>query len=192
MRKLLCFIVTVCVVLGLSAVVLAAPTVEVSYEGEEITVSGVTTPGDEVTILVLAPYEVEISEDDIMYIDQMTSDATTGEYSFTFLMRDGAQEGDYDVWVGGTGVDNPETDVITYDPSGDTPDFTYGDVDGNGSINMTDVVFVVRAIVQTYELNEVEALAADVDGNEVINMTDVVYIVRYIVQTLDEFPAASN
>lgn len=58
--------------------------------------------------------------------------------------------------------------------------YTYGDVNDDGEINMTDVILIRRFIVGGYNAVINEA-AADVNTDNNINMTDVIYIRRFIV-----------
>lgn len=58
--------------------------------------------------------------------------------------------------------------------------YTYGDVNDDGNINMTDVILSRRFIVGGYDTVINEA-AADVNMDSNINMTDVIYTRRYIV-----------
>jgi hypothetical protein len=181
--------VTVCVVLGLSAVVLAAPTVNVEFDPddpEKIIVSGETTAGDEVTILVLAPYEGEIEENDIMYIDQVTSD--DGTYSFEFYMRDGAGPDEYHIWVGGTNVDDPNKGTFEYDPAGEPGDVIYGDVNGRDGVTLADAVVIVDIFLGNVTPTPEQIIAADVNGRDGVTLADAVLIVDYFLGNITIFP----
>lgn len=57
--------------------------------------------------------------------------------------------------------------------------YTPGDVNDDGYVNTTDVVYIMRHIAGGYDISLIEA-AANVNGDEYINTTDVVYIMRYI------------
>lgn len=72
--------------------------------------------------------------------------------------------------------------------SAETLDYTPGDVDGNGMINMVDVLKLCQYYVDGckydpngYAVNIPNVNAGDVDGNGVINMVDVLRICQYYV-----------
>ena len=60
-----------------------------------------------------------------------------------------------------------------------TPTFTPGDVNEDGLINATDVVFLRRFIAGGYGV-KINEKAADVNADGVLNTTDVVWIRRYV------------
>ena len=59
-------------------------------------------------------------------------------------------------------------------------DYTAGDLNDDGVINMQDVVLLRRYIVGGYDV-DINIMAADVNRDDVLNMQDVVLIRRYIV-----------
>ncbi len=65
----------------------------------------------------------------------------------------------------------------------------YGDVDGNGKINVMDANLVRRATAKLVTLDENQVKAADVDGNGKINIMDANYVRRYTAKLVDSFPA---
>ncbi len=60
---------------------------------------------------------------------------------------------------------------------GDGPEPVYGDVNGDGLVNITDVVEVINVIAGT---KMVYASTADVNGDQSVNITDVVKIINVI------------
>ena len=60
------------------------------------------------------------------------------------------------------------------------PQFTVGDVDGNGVVNATDYTMIVRYLKGYEELTPVQQLSADVDKNGTVNATDYAKLVRYL------------
>ncbi|MBR3611185.1 MAG: leucine-rich repeat protein [Oscillospiraceae bacterium] len=65
----------------------------------------------------------------------------------------------------------------------------YGDIDGNGKINVLDANMVRRATAKLAELSDEQTAAADVDGNGKINVLDANLIRRYVAKLVDSFPA---
>jgi len=59
---------------------------------------------------------------------------------------------------------------------GDLP----GDVNGDGVVNLKDVVLIRRAIAGGWSLSKYNASAADVNGDGLINLKDVVLIRRAV------------
>ena len=54
-----------------------------------------------------------------------------------------------------------------------------GDVNCNGSLDVGDYILIKRACMNTYKLNEVQAVAADVYGNDGIDVFDYMLVRRY-------------
>ncbi len=65
----------------------------------------------------------------------------------------------------------------------------YGDIDGNGKINIMDANLVRRATAKLVTLDENQVKAADVDGNGKINILDANLIRRYTAKLVAKFPA---
>ena len=58
----------------------------------------------------------------------------------------------------------------------------YGDVDGNGSVNLTDLSVLSQFFAEI--ISSVEA-GADVDGNGSINLTDLSVLSQYFAEIID-------
>ena len=54
-----------------------------------------------------------------------------------------------------------------------------GDVNCNGSLDVGDYILIKRACMNTYDLNEVQSVAADVYGNDGIDVFDYMLVRRY-------------
>lgn len=106
--------------------------------------------------------------------------------TLTFLVPDDAEIGDsyaisvsydegsiFDDKMGALGIDiiNGSIEIL---------DYTAGDLNDDGMINMQDVVLLRRYIVGGYDV-DLNFMAADVNHDDVLNMQDVVLIRRYIV-----------
>jgi subtilisin family serine protease len=67
---------------------------------------------------------------------------------------------------------------------------TYGDVNGDASINITDAVLVLKYI--TDPSLGINILVADVNGDSDINITDAVLILKHITSPGEPFPVEMN
>lgn len=63
---------------------------------------------------------------------------------------------------------------------------TWGDVNGDGKVNSTDAVLILRYAAQLGV--DIDTAAADVNGDGKINSTDAVLILRYAAQLITKFP----
>ncbi len=70
----------------------------------------------------------------------------------------------------------------------DTDAVIYGDIDGNGRVNVIDANLVRRYAAELIELDEKQLAAADVDGNGKVNVVDANLIRRYAANLIDKFP----
>lgn len=68
------------------------------------------------------------------------------------------------------------------------PDITYGDINGDGEIDMIDVGAAYKHYMEIEELTGDAFLAADVDGTEEIDMIDVGNIYKFYMEIIDTFP----
>lgn len=91
---------------------------------------------------------------------------------------------------GTAGVDCPEPFVVlSLTIEGGT---AYGDVNGDGSINMVDASRILQYINGSIQLSDSELLAADVSGDGSINMMDASLVLQYINGKITVFPAQSE
>ena len=56
-----------------------------------------------------------------------------------------------------------------------------GDVDGNGVVNVLDVIMAVSIVLGTHQPTEDQLLRADIDGNGQINVVDILSIIQIIL-----------
>lgn len=64
----------------------------------------------------------------------------------------------------------------------------FGDVDGNGKINVLDANIIRRYSAKLRDLTKTQFIAADVDGNGNVNVLDANLIRRYAARLIDKFP----
>jgi len=67
-------------------------------------------------------------------------------------------------------------------------EINYGDVDGNGEIQIYDASLALQNAVGLIDFNENQILATDVDGDGIIQTYDASLILQYVVGLIDEFP----
>lgn len=87
--------------------------------------------------------------------------------------------------VTGTGVTGETFTVTVQESTG-----LLGDVNGDGTIDVTDGAFVFQHIVGIITLDSAQTACADVDGSGVIDVTDAALIMQYVVGIVTAFPAA--
>ena len=63
-----------------------------------------------------------------------------------------------------------------------------GDVNKNCDVDLMDAVLIMKHLVGTYELDDVEYYSADVDYNDEVDLLDAVCIQKYLLGLIDEFP----
>lgn len=67
------------------------------------------------------------------------------------------------------------------------PEYTLGDVDANGSVDISDLRLVLRAVCGKTELTDNQKLAADVEKDNAVNIQDLRKILRYVCRKIDSF-----
>ncbi|NLA26377.1 MAG: hypothetical protein GX878_03175, partial [Firmicutes bacterium] len=65
----------------------------------------------------------------------------------------------------------------------------YGDLDGNGTVDVSDVITLLRYITGHIPLAPEQQRLADVNEDGAINVADAILILRYIVGLVDKLPA---
>ena len=167
----------------------------------DVPASGVAET-DQYTVLVykIGDNSIDTAETDtfaapssstITYIDQDSFSTISADDAYTIAFSLGAVDGDgtYTVIVGGTGV---ATAAVGYFEIGgtDEPEYTLGDVDGNGVINATDAGWVLKKYADSTTVLPcgVDA-AADVVGNGTINATDAGWVLKKYADSTTVFPA---
>lgn len=65
---------------------------------------------------------------------------------------------------------------------------TYGDVDGDGDVTVTDALMILQHSVGKITLADKYLKAADVDGTAGISVTDALAVLQYAVKKIDKLP----
>ena len=135
---------------------------------------------------VIAHYSNGLSRDVTGYVAWSTEPLTENDTDFVICMpyvmyqnRDGKAGMDYQ---------EPFAALQLTIESG----AAYGDVNGDGSVNMMDVSRILQYINGAVELAGGEQEAADVSGDGSVNMLDVSMVLQYINGKITEFPAEST
>ncbi|MGM0689603.1 MAG: exo-beta-N-acetylmuramidase NamZ domain-containing protein, partial [Bacillota bacterium] len=76
-------------------------------------------------------------------------------------------------------------------PAGFTaaPEVTYGDLNGDGLVDVRDVVMAMQYVLKLRTLTDKQITAADVTGDGEINVKDVVRMMQYALGLIDNFRA---
>ena len=64
-----------------------------------------------------------------------------------------------------------------------------GDVDGDGEVDVSDALLLMRCVMGLEELDDEQLAQADVDGDGEVTMTDCLLIQRYAMGIIGSFPA---
>lgn len=66
-------------------------------------------------------------------------------------------------------------------------DILYGDVDGNGIVNISDATLIQKYIVRLESLTDEQLAKADVDHNGIVNISDASVIQKYVAKLITSF-----
>ena len=81
------------------------------------------------------------------------------------------------------------TEAPTEAPTEVPSSYVLGDTDGNGTVNMIDATYLMRALANlNTPFSEQELLRGDVDRNGTISATDTVLLRKYLVQMTVPYP----
>lgn len=83
-------------------------------------------------------------------------------------------------------LDNGFT-FIDLDNSEPTPDVKIGDVNNDGSIDITDATMIQKAVAELIELDNNQIKAADTNNDGNVDVTDATAIQKYIAEIIDHF-----
>ncbi len=115
----------------------------------------------------------------------ITSDGTLA--TFVFSVSEDAEAGDYIFEIisrSCVNIDLEDVELLSVNPTVTVSDFIYGDTNGDGSIDMKDVV-LLRKYMANYDYDtesssEVVEPGADANGDSNIDMKDVVLLRKYL------------
>lgn len=95
--------------------------------------------------------------------------------------------GEAEIFISFGGIEDTVVVNVT-----DPPEIVYGDVNGDGMIDVDDAVKVLKHIVGLLNLDGEQVQAADVNGDGHVNLYDAILILRYLMGLIAEFPAEEN
>lgn len=121
------------------------------------------------------------------------TDADTSEgciLELTFRVADTVSPGDYKIHMSyqkGDVLDNDleDIDLTLQDGAVTVAQFTYGDVNDDGVINMKDLGALRKYFAGGYDADKFVMEAADVNGDGVVNMKDIGILRRYLAGGYD-------
>ena len=162
------------------AVVAAGSTPEISLSlsktvaapGDSVTASGTTSD-------TWVPLKVVTEGKNIIVFDAVKADAN-GNYNITFHIPATAS-GTLTVVVGEG--NNVATGIITVGS-----DQLYGDVNGDGLVDIDDALLIARYDAQLVTLTEQQLAVADVNGDGSVDIDDALLIAQYDAQIIIVFP----
>lgn len=161
--------------------------------------------GDQITALAYDVTSITGANTDTQYQDQVSTPiAHIDQFTYTgngnlivSLNAEKYANSTILVKMGGTAIATPAAVLLVVKdikPGAPvTPDVTYGDVNGDGSVNMSDAGIVMQIFrrLKTDATDE-QKIAADVNADGAINMSDAGMIMQYFRRIISSFPADSN
>ncbi len=187
-------------------------TLSVTGNGIETYTQSITVPSAQslnitVTPIVVIPgvrYKVEgtiagvedATELNVTLQSETVSLQTTPTQSGSFAFND-IEEGQYTLSVTGNGIETYTQSItvpsaqslnITVTPLAVKPDIAYGDVDGNGKVEASDALMVLKSVVGKIQLTDEEFARAELDGNEKVDAGDALSILKKVVGKINRFP----
>ena len=145
----------------------------------ELNCSGLT--GEYSLVLLLAGDSKVPTSSNIQYIDQLT--VTNGTAKFT-LKPKALTVGTYHIYVSTSDKALEEIASFAY---GEEPEYTLGDVNGDGKFTSADALWALQGAVEARVLTGKQFMAADVDGNGKLTSKDALKILQYAIGKITTF-----
>ena len=120
------------------------------------------------------------TESNLQYIDQQNIKPTTEFILFPKQMETGT----YNVYVSTNSKDLKKVASLEY---GTEPEYTLGDIDGDGNIDITDALIALRVSAQITTLDTKETKAADVNTDGFVDIKDALLLLRYSAKIITSF-----
>ena len=70
--------------------------------------------------------------------------------------------------------------------------YSYGDVNGDGKVNSSDALAVLKSSTGIITLSSAQKTAADVNGDGAVNVIDAMLIARYAAKKISVFPVQTS
>ena len=133
--------------------------------------------------------------DDIYSFTLKKGQMFSGGHNFKLAFNDGKEYQTIDVAFEGFDriytIEGDDTTAAAYGSwSKYTPaEIKYGDLNGDGVVNVADVLIVQQYLARMIELTDAQKLAADVDLSGDIKVADVLEMQKLIAKIIDKLPA---
>ena len=145
----------------------------------ELNCTGLT--GEYSLVLLLAGDSKVPTSSNIQYIDQLT--VTNGTAKFT-LKPKALTVCTYHIYVSTSDKALEEIASFAY---GEEPEYTLGDVNGDGKFTSADALWALQGAVEARVLTGKQFMAADVDGNGKLTSKDALKILQYAIGKITTF-----
>lgn len=145
----------------------------------ELNCTGLT--GEYSLVLLLAGDSKVPTSSNIQYIDQLT--VTNGTAKFTLKPKT-LTVGTYHIYVSTSDKALEEIASFAY---GEEPEYTLGDVNGDGKFTSADALWALQGAVEARVLTGKQFMAADVDGNGKLTSKDALKILQYAIGKITTF-----
>lgn len=145
----------------------------------ELNCTGLT--GEYSLVLLLEGDSKVPTSSNIQYIDQTSVEA--GKVTFT-LKPKALTVGTYHIYVSTSDKALEEIASFAY---GEEPEYTLGDVNGDGKFTSADALWALQGAVEARVLTGKQFMAADVDGNGKLTSKDALKILQYAIGKITTF-----
>ena len=132
-------------------------------------------------VLLLEGDKAVPTESNIQYIDQTSIKG--GAVTFT-LKPKALTVGTYHIYVSTSDKALEEIASFAY---GEEPEYTLGDVNGDGKFTSADALWALQGAVEARVLTGKQFMAADVDGNGKLTSKDALKILQYAIGKITTF-----
>lgn len=146
----------------------------------ELNCTGLT--GEYSLVLLLEGDSKVPTSSNIQYIDQLTVE-NDGTAKFT-LRPKALMVGTYHIYVSTSDKALEEIASFAY---GEEPEYTLGDVNGDGKFTSADALWALQGAVEARVLTGKQFMAADVDGNGKLTSKDALKILQYAIGKITTF-----
>ena len=82
--------------------------------------------------------------------------------------------------------------TFEYAKAGTKPDVTYGDVNGDNTIDVSDALLICQIYLGNVAPTDTQNAAADVNGDGAVDVSDALMICQYYLGNITEFPAGKS
>ncbi len=171
---------------------------ELYGESLQMTMSKATIPGMDgyawLTFGQTSVYYYDKSNILLLMVKVPETAKADDKYLIHYLTQSPSNESKQHVWYNfGTNTDYVKSGSVSWTdgwilvtPAEPEPEYTRGDIDGNGKVDILDVITINQAILGKASLTETQLLAADINGNEKPDSADSLSIMKYIVGLVTE------